>query len=243
MAVRHDGEFEALLRTGPVRAWLGDFQMLRLITLALAGLVLAAGIAAAVALWTQVTQGEWKGREWTMVGFILAMTFIVPGAALLASVLVRRRRARLKGPVLEAIARAKNMTYRADCLETPIGDETLAWLIGPWVPSVKTYTDLFHGFFPDRGGFMFFDAILLRGHGRNSHLAFKGTIYAYGRAASDVHTVIWNPTGFANYARPTGPAPRIRIEAIAKSTRGSRCSRPTRTRRNGSSPAPPLAAS
>lgn len=206
-----DVEFELVFRNEPVRGWAEAFQKRRLGMLARIWLLPVAGAAAlAAGLRFLAPEPSMVPIDWWVALYFLVLFFLT-GVVVLGFALLERGKAAVKRPALEAIARARRLTYRADGFENPIGTEATALLIGHRPFSGESWTDLFHGLYPDGAGFLICDAVLTRGHGRSAHTFFGGAVHAYGRHGSEAQTVIRSRRGLSDRLWPEWPFDLVAI--------------------------------
>jgi len=119
----------------------------------------------------------------------------------------------LKVPVLQTIAAKGGLTYRNVGFDPPVFAAARPALFGNWLSS-QTFTDLFNGSDENGKNFSLYEAVLVRGHGRNRHKIFSGQVYAWQRRVrSGGEIAIVPDRGIFNFFKPVGGMERVRFEA------------------------------
>jgi hypothetical protein len=168
------------------------------------------GVAVAALLAYALAGPQRTGLVFAAAFLILFLTFLV-GYRQLGKV-----GEALKIPALRAIAAKGGLTYLESGFDPPAFPDARKALFGNWL-STETFTDLFQGSDGDGKSFALYEAVLVRGHGRNRHTIFSGQVYAWQRKArSGGEIVIVPDRGIFNFFKPIGGMERVRFENDAE---------------------------
>lgn len=119
----------------------------------------------------------------------------------------------LKVPALQAIAAKGGLAYAERGFDPPVYADARKALFGNWISS-EIFTDLFHASDETGRRFALYEAVLVRGSGRNRHTIFSGQVYAWQRRApSGGEIVIVPDRGIFNFFKPVGGMERVRFDS------------------------------
>jgi hypothetical protein len=145
------------------------------------------------------------------VGVVLFIVVLV-GVSIFAWLPLAKTSESIKHPVLHSLAAQGGMTFVPHGFDPPVFAEAHQPLFGSWLSSAA-FSDLFYGQDPDGHRFAFYEATLMRGHGKSRHQVFTGQIYAFQRRRSQQGAVVAVPDrGFFNFWKPSGGFERVKFE-------------------------------
>lgn len=169
--------------------------------------IVGGGLAVALALAYALATPRWAGLVFA-AAFLIFFLATVVGFRQLGKVAEA-----LKRPALQAIAGKAGLDYRETGFDPPAYPDARKALFGNWLSS-ETFTDLFQGKDERDRRFALYEAVLVRGHGRNRHTIFSGQIYAWQRRASSGGEIVITPDrGLFNLFKPVGGMERVRFES------------------------------
>ena len=118
----------------------------------------------------------------------------------------------LKVPALQAFGAKAGLAYAESGFDPPVYGDARRALFGNWL-STETFTDLFHGSDEKGKRFALYEAVLVRGSGRNRHTIFSGQVYAWQRRTASAGEIVIVPDrGLFNFLKPVGNMERVRFE-------------------------------
>ena len=118
----------------------------------------------------------------------------------------------LKAPALQAIAAKGGLSYSERGFDPPVYPDARKALFGNWL-STETFTDLFEARDGDGKRYALYEAVLVRGRGRNRHTIFSGQVYAWQRRnRSESEIVIVPDRGIFNFFKPLGGMERVTFD-------------------------------
>jgi hypothetical protein len=119
----------------------------------------------------------------------------------------------LKVPALQTIAAKGGLSYTERDFNPPVYADARRALFGNWLSS-ESFTDLFQGNDESGKRFALYEAVLVRGSGRNRHTVFSGQVHAWQRQMrSGGEIVIVPDRGIFNFFKPVGGMERVRFES------------------------------
>ena len=175
------------------------------------GLVRFWAILGGAALLTVAVAYALAGAQRTSLVFSTNF-FILFLAGLLGYRLLGRVAEVLKVPALEAIAAKDGLTYSERDFDPPVYPDARRALFGNWL-TTERFSDLFQGSDDSGKRFALYEAVLVRGSGRNRHTVFSGQVYAWQRRArSEGEIVIVPDRGIFNFFKPVSGMERVSFE-------------------------------
>jgi len=198
--------FNDLCSQGPVQSQIQTIEGSRKAAMSKFWLFLLGGLAVAVVV-GMIAASAFTGPVGITAGFmVLVFAFIFSWLPL------AKTAESIKHPVLHTLAAQGGMTFVPNGFDPPVFAEATKPLFGSWLSSAS-FTDLFYGQDPDGHRFAFYEATLMRGHGKHRHQVFTGQIYAFQRRRSQQGAVVAVPDrGFFNFWKPSGGFDRVKFE-------------------------------
>ena len=202
MAELNTAHFDDLCRQGPVQSQIQSIETNRKSALGRFWLYLLAGFGAGVLLWVLV------GSTFGSILFVLALI----GGGIAGWIPLAKAGESIKHPVLHSLAGQARMTFMPSGFDPPVFQESRRSLFGSWLSSA-TFSDLFYGTDQDGLNYAFYEATLMRGHGKHRHQVFGGQIYAFQRRRRQQGAVVAVPDrGIFNFFKPAGGFERVKFE-------------------------------